>query len=153
MASRLSGDPVPPEGTEQQQQQAQTGDEEVNAAKASDLLGDISSAVQVTLADRQADPNSPLYSAQSFEDLHLSPDLLKGVYKLGFQKPSKIQEKALPLLLHDPYAAIHQRAGRRVRMDSEAHTACCRPSNMIGQSQSGTGKFCCSELDMKTCRH
>lgn len=58
--------------------------------------------MQVTLADRQADPNSPLYSAQSFEDLNLSPELLKGVYKLGFQKPSKIQEKALPLLLNDP---------------------------------------------------
>lgn len=30
------------------------------------------------------------------------PDLLKGVYKMGFQKPSKIQEKALPLLLQNP---------------------------------------------------
>jgi ATP-dependent RNA helicase DDX19/DBP5 len=35
---------------------------------------------------------------------------------MNFRKPSKIQEKALPLLLHDP------------------------PMNMIGQSQSGTGK-------------
>jgi superfamily II DNA/RNA helicase len=28
---------------------------------------------------------------------------LKGVYKMGFQKPSKIQERALPLLLQNPY--------------------------------------------------
>jgi ATP-dependent RNA helicase DDX19/DBP5 len=35
---------------------------------------------------------------------------------MGFRKPSKIQERALPLLLRNP------------------------PSNMIGQSQSGTGK-------------
>ena len=38
---------------------------------ASQLLQNIEHEVQVTLADQQADPNSPLYSAQSFEDLHL----------------------------------------------------------------------------------
>lgn len=77
---------------------------------------------QVTLADQQADPNSPLFSAKSFEDLNLCvqrmvdvpsrladsnehcshPNLLKGIYKMGYQKPSKIQEKALPLLLQNP---------------------------------------------------
>lgn len=35
---------------------------------------------------------------------------------MGFRRPSKIQERALPLLMRDP------------------------PTNMIGQSQSGTGK-------------
>ena len=30
------------------------------------------------------------------------PDLLKGVYGMGFSKPSKIQETALPLLLAKP---------------------------------------------------
>lgn len=35
---------------------------------------------------------------------------------MNFRRPSKIQERALPLLMHDP------------------------PQNMIGQSQSGTGK-------------
>jgi len=30
------------------------------------------------------------------------PDLLKGLFSMGFDKPSKIQEKALPLLLTDP---------------------------------------------------
>ncbi|KAI6125033.1 ATP-dependent RNA helicase DBP5 [Pisolithus croceorrhizus] len=58
--------------------------------------------VTVTLADQQADPDSPLYSAKSFEELGLNPDLLKGVYALGFSKPSKIQERALPLLLSNP---------------------------------------------------
>lgn len=50
---------------------------------------------------------------------HLSnrkPALLRGLTSLNFRKPSAIQEKALPLLLH-PQAG-----------------------NMIGQSQSGTGK-------------
>ena len=45
---------------------------------------------------------------------------------MNFRKPSKIQEKALPLLLSDP------------------------PTNMIGQSQSGTGKTAAFVLTMLT---
>lgn len=41
---------------------------------------------------------------------------MNGIYAMNFRKPSKIQERALPLLLRNP------------------------PTNMIGQSQSGTGK-------------
>jgi len=41
---------------------------------------------------------------------------MKGLASLNFNKPSKIQERALPLLLSNP------------------------PQNLIGQSQSGTGK-------------
>ncbi|KAI8878281.1 DEAD-domain-containing protein [Backusella circina FSU 941] len=80
--------------------------------------------VQVKLADQQADPNSPLYSVKSFEELGLSPELLKGLYGMNFSKPSKIQERALPLLLQNP------------------------PRNMIGQSQSGTGKTAAFVLTM-----
>jgi ATP-dependent RNA helicase DDX19/DBP5 len=43
---------------------------------------------------------------------------------MGFTKPSKIQERALPLLLSNP------------------------PTNMIGQSQSGTGKTAAFVLTM-----
>ncbi|KAJ2918489.1 hypothetical protein MD484_g1951, partial [Candolleomyces efflorescens] len=80
--------------------------------------------VTVTLADQQADPNSPLFSAKTFEELGLADDLLKGIYDMGFSKPSKIQERALPLLLTSP------------------------PTNMIGQSQSGTGKTAAFVLTM-----
>ncbi|ODV78511.1 DEAD-domain-containing protein [Suhomyces tanzawaensis NRRL Y-17324] len=80
--------------------------------------------VKVKLADLQADPNSPLYSVKSFEELGLSPELLKGLYAMKFNKPSKIQEKALPLLISNP------------------------PENMIGQSQSGTGKTAAFSLTM-----
>lgn len=80
--------------------------------------------VKVKLADLQADPNSPLYSVKSFEELGLSEELLKGLYAMKFQKPSKIQERALPLLLHNP------------------------PRNMIAQSQSGTGKTAAFSLTM-----
>ncbi|XP_060584005.1 ATP-dependent RNA helicase DDX19A-like [Ruditapes philippinarum] len=72
----------------------------------------------------QKDPNSPLYSVKSFEALNLKPELLKGVYEMGFNAPSKIQETALPTLLADP------------------------PTNMIAQSQSGTGKTAAFVLTM-----
>ncbi|XP_076451549.1 ATP-dependent RNA helicase DDX19A-like [Babylonia areolata] len=70
------------------------------------------------------DPNSPLYSVKSFEALNLKAPLLKGVYGMGFNAPSKIQETALPILLADP------------------------PVNMIAQSQSGTGKTAAFVLTM-----
>ncbi|SGY30683.1 BQ5605_C002g01175 [Microbotryum silenes-dioicae] len=102
----------------------ETAPEPAPVPKASQLLENLQHEVQVTLADQQQDPNSPLFSAKTFEDLNLHPNLLKGVYKLGFQKPSKIQERALPLLLQNP------------------------PRNMIGQSQSGTGKTAAFALTM-----
>ncbi|RWS08589.1 DEAD-box helicase Dbp80-like isoform X1 [Dinothrombium tinctorium] len=64
----------------------------------------------------RSDPKSPLYSVKTFEELRLPEELLKGLYEMGFQAPSKIQETALPVLLANP------------------------PSNLIAQSQSGTGK-------------
>ncbi|KAK4694635.1 ATP-dependent RNA helicase DDX19/DBP5, partial [Lecanoromycetidae sp. Uapishka_2] len=51
-------------------------------------------------------------------------NILKGIYQMRFTKPSKIQEKALPLLLMNP------------------------PQNMIGQSQSGTGKTAAFTLNI-----
>ncbi|CAO1619169.1 unnamed protein product [Jaminaea pallidilutea] len=91
--------------------------------KASQLL-ESTYDVTVTLADQQADPDSPLYSVKSFDQLGLTEELLKGIYAMKYQKPSKIQERALPLLLQNP------------------------PKNMIGQSQSGTGKTAAFVLTM-----
>lgn len=70
------------------------------------------------------DPFSPLHSIKTFEALNLKQQLLKGVYEMGFNAPSKIQETALPILLADP------------------------PQNMIAQSQSGTGKTAAFVLAM-----
>ena len=44
------------------------------------------------------DPKSPLHSIKTFEELKLAPQLLKGLYAMGFQVPSKIQESVLPVL-------------------------------------------------------
>ena len=61
-------------------------------------------------------PNSPLYSVKTFEELRIPDQLLKGLYSMGFQRPSRIQETILPLLMASPH------------------------HNTIAQSQSGTGK-------------
>ncbi|KAK0151087.1 ATP-dependent RNA helicase DDX19A [Merluccius polli] len=72
----------------------------------------------------QRDPNSPLFSVKTFEELRLKPQLLQGVYTMGFNRPSRIQENALPMMLAEP------------------------PQNLIAQSQSGTGKTAAFSLAM-----
>ena len=77
-------------------------------------LDDHEAEVEVEMAD----PNSPIYSTvDSFEALDLNPSILKGIQVgMKFSRPSKIQETALPLILTEPR------------------------TNLIAQSQSGTGK-------------
>ncbi|KAI1653316.1 DEAD-domain-containing protein [Daldinia decipiens] len=101
LASRIS-QPAPAQG------QAQQNDDS--------RLQESSYDVEVQLSDLQKDTENPLGSAHTFEELGLPAEVLKGLSAMGFQKPSKVQEKALPLMLADP------------------------PQNMIAQSQSGTGK-------------
>lgn len=55
------------------------------------------------------------------------PELLRGVYAMGYNTPSKIQETALPTLIADP------------------------PQNMIAQSQSGTGKTGKVSIKVRIC--
>ncbi|KAI8799231.1 P-loop containing nucleoside triphosphate hydrolase protein [Cladochytrium replicatum] len=101
------------------------GDDVPVVAKHSFLVDTKEQEIEVKLADLEADAGNPLYTGVStFEDLGLHPDLLKGLYSMGFTRPSKIQEKALPLLISNP------------------------PKNMIGQSQSGTGKTAAFVLTM-----
>ncbi|KAJ1360059.1 hypothetical protein KIN20_018938 [Parelaphostrongylus tenuis] len=80
------------------------------------------SGIDISL-DRN-DPRSPLHSIHSFRDLRLRPELLEALNVLGFAQPSKIQEFALPLLIMEP------------------------PTNIIAQSQSGTGKTATFVLTM-----
>jgi len=68
------------------------------------------------LEDDGTNPQSPLHSVKTFEELKLEAQLLNGIYYMGFRRPSRIQERALPQLLAYP------------------------PRNMIAQSQNGTGK-------------
>ncbi|CAM9320103.1 unnamed protein product [Ascophyllum nodosum] len=73
----------------------------------------------------QSNPNSHLSSAKTFDEMGLPPALLKGVQAMGFEKPSAIQEMALPMCLRSP------------------------PENLLAQAQSGSGKtaaFCLAGL-------
>ncbi|CAM8962358.1 unnamed protein product [Rhodiola kirilowii] len=69
--------------------------------------------------------DTPYTSAKTFEDLHLSPELLKGLYaEMSFQKPSKIQAVSLPMILNPPY------------------------KDLIAQAHNGSGKTTCFVLGM-----
>jgi translation initiation factor 4A len=58
--------------------------------------------------------NAPLFVAQSFDDMNLSDDLLRGIYAYGFERPSAIQARAIVPVI----------SGR----------------DTVAQAQSGTGK-------------
>jgi len=72
----------------------------------------------------QSDTNSHLSSAKNFQDLNLPKHLLDAIFSMGFDRPSAIQEEALPRILADP------------------------PRNVIGQAQSGSGKTAAFTLGM-----
>ncbi|KAL2622656.1 hypothetical protein R1flu_002861 [Riccia fluitans] len=69
--------------------------------------------------------DTPYTSAKSFEDLNLSPALLRGIYsEMKFEKPSRIQAETLPMILTPPY------------------------QNLIAQAHNGSGKTTCFVLGM-----
>lgn len=72
----------------------------------------------------QSDTNSHLSSVKTFQDLNLPKHLLDALFAMGFDRPSAIQEEALPRILADP------------------------PRNVIGQAQSGSGKTAAFTLGM-----
>lgn len=64
-------------------------------------------------------------SAKTFEDLNLSAELLKGLYvEMKFERPSKVQEVTLPMILTPPH------------------------KNLIAQAHNGSGKTTCFVLGM-----
>ncbi|KAG8197389.1 hypothetical protein JTE90_013511 [Oedothorax gibbosus] len=113
--------PVPPEqyAAKNRVAAADEEDDNIDAAELSLMQKIVRTHLVNTTADitvQHKDPNSPLYSVKSFEELNLRPELLKGVYGMGFESPTKIQETVLPILLADP------------------------PINLIAHTQGGTGK-------------
>lgn len=61
-----------------------------------------------SISVQSVDPKAQLYSAKDWSDLQLSPDLLKGIYAKGFNRPSKIQAAALPLIFSSDMNLIAQ---------------------------------------------
>ena len=75
--------------------------------------------MQITSGD------TPYTSASTFEDLNLSPELLRGIYsEMKFERPSKIQAISLPMILTPPH------------------------KNLIAQAHNGSGKTTCFVLGM-----
>lgn len=72
----------------------------------------------------QSDKLSHLTGAKTFQELNLPKHLLDAIFAMGFDRPSAIQEEALPRILADP------------------------PRNLIGQAQSGSGKTAAFTLGM-----
>lgn len=72
----------------------------------------------------QSDKSSHLSSVKTFQELNLPSHLLDAIFAMGFDRPSAIQEEALPRILSDP------------------------PRNLIGQAQSGSGKTAAFTLGM-----
>jgi DEAD/DEAH box helicase len=72
----------------------------------------------------QADTSSHLSSVKTFQELNLPKHLLDAIFAMGFDRPSAIQEEALPRILADP------------------------ARNLIGQAQSGSGKTAAFTLGM-----
>lgn len=72
----------------------------------------------------QADASSHLSSVRTFQELNLPKHLLDALFAMGFDRPSAIQEEALPRILANP------------------------PRNLIGQAQSGSGKTAAFTLGM-----
>jgi translation initiation factor 4A len=54
------------------------------------------------------------YEIENWDDLEISANLLRGIYAYGFEKPSVIQQRAIPVVLTN--------------------------KDVIAQAQSGTGK-------------
>ncbi|KVH99939.1 DEAD-box ATP-dependent RNA helicase 38 [Cynara cardunculus var. scolymus] len=68
---------------------------------------------------------TPYTSAMRFEELNISPELLKGLYvEMKFERPSKIQSISLPMILTPPF------------------------KNLIAQAHNGSGKTTCFVLGM-----
>ena len=72
----------------------------------------------------QNDATSHLTGVKTFQELNLPKFLLDAIFAMGFDRPSAIQEEALPRILSDP------------------------PRNLIGQAQSGSGKTAAFTLGM-----
>mmetsp|Transcript_5251 Transcript_5251/g.15696 ORF Transcript_5251/g.15696 Transcript_5251/m.15696 type:complete len:504 (+) Transcript_5251:187-1698(+) len=91
-------------------------EEEVSGIDAADRTAE----VQVL----QSNPNTPYFSAKTFEELGLQEPLMKGLYAMKFNKPSKIQATSLPMIFSP------------------------ERTNLIGQAHNGSGKTGCFVLGM-----
>ena len=46
-----------------------------------------------------------------FEDFHLRRELLKGIFEMGYEQPSPVQEEAIPIALLDKHILARAKNG------------------------------------------
>ena len=68
-----------------------------------------------------------------FEDFHLKRELLKGIFEMGYESPSPVQEEAIPIALLDQHILARAKNGTGQRQQQQqqpnaSHTAALRSS-------------------------
>ncbi|KAI5182992.1 hypothetical protein PAEPH01_2920, partial [Pancytospora epiphaga] len=85
------------------------------AKKLYNALKEDTSQVQVISADSlysvQLNSGKDLISAGSFEEMKLKDGLLEGLFKLGYEKPTIIQDIAIPQILRGGDVVFHSKSG------------------------------------------
>ncbi|XP_073044345.1 DEAD-box ATP-dependent RNA helicase 38 [Primulina eburnea] len=117
------------EEAEEDQEKAESSSTEVGlgslAIDESKLVDNVLTDPDDSRIEAVTSGDTPYTSAKRFEDLNLSPELLKGLYvEMKFEKPSKIQAISLPMILTPPH------------------------KNLIAQAHNGSGKTTCFVLGM-----
>ena len=59
-----------------------------------------------------------------FEDFHLKRELLKGIFEMGYESPSPVQEEAIPIALLDQHILARAKNGTGKSDCSRAHAHC-----------------------------
>lgn len=96
--------------------------EEASSASADDTPSGLEGETEATIQVEHEDPTAPYLAATSWDELNLPTEILDGIFEMGFVKPSKIQEWALPIALQG--------------------------GNIIGQARNGSGKTAAFALAM-----
>ena len=131
-AAAPSEEAAPAAGEEEEAPATESGDKKKKKEDSEELTKRLQKLAlerqKQTTGDRlkviQNDATSHLTGAKTFQELNLPKHLLDAIFAMGFDRPSAIQEEALPRILSDP------------------------PRNLIGQAQSGSGKTAAFTLGM-----
>ena len=105
MAEPVTGGPAP---DAQQQQQKQVQGEASGGAEVSN------ETTATTLEDGMTVESNWTEVTETFDDMDLREDLLRGIYAYGFEKPSAIQQRAIKPILknHDTIAQAQSGTGK-----------------------------------------
>jgi len=60
----------------------------------------------------------------TFDDMNLKPDLLKGIYAYGFEKPSAIQQRAIKPIIRGRDVIAQSQSGTGKTVRKQTHSGC-----------------------------